>query len=254
MKLLSWNINGLRAVHGKGFADWMKAQRAEAVCLQEIKVHPDQLDEAVRHPKGYHAFWHPAEKRGYSGVAIFTKREPLSVRVGLGHADIDREGRVLIAEFPEYLLVSAYFPNSQRDHARLDYKLDFCGRMLRWMNTQRRAGKNVVLCGDYNIAHREIDLRNPRENKNNAGFLPAERAWMDKLVAAGYIDTFRHFEPGPGHYTWWSYRPTVRERNIGWRLDYFFVNEELRDRLKRAWIQCDVLGSDHCPVALEVKS
>jgi exodeoxyribonuclease-3 len=253
MKLLSWNVNGIRSVSGKGFADWFREQKPDVVCLQEIKALPEQLEESLRNPAGYHSYWHPAEKKGYSGVAIYSKREPDRVRVGLGIPEIDREGRVLIADFPQVTVISTYFPNSQRDHARLSHKLSFCASMQSFLDAEVAAGRNILICGDFNIAHKEIDLRNPKENRNNAGFLPEERAWMDSFTASGYVDTFRRFNQEPGHYTWWSYRPTIRERNIGWRLDYFFCNEALSPRLKSVRHQNEVLGSDHCPVELKLK-
>ncbi len=253
MKLASWNVNGIRAAQRNGFLDWFAKEAADVVCVQEIKALPEQLEEPMLHPGGYHAFWHPAEKKGYSGVATFSKREPLDVRYGIGNEEFDREGRVLILEYPDFLSVNAYFPNSQRDHARLDYKLRFCAAMMRFLNKNVRAGKNVLLCGDFNIAHQEIDLKNPKTNKDTAGFLPEERAWMTRLLKAGYIDTFRHFCEEPDHYTWWSYRPTVRERNIGWRIDYFVTNPEFQHQLKAMHHRPKVRGSDHCPIVLELK-
>lgn len=252
MKLRSWNVNGIRAAGRSGFARWFEDQSADVVCVQEIKATPEQLEEELRHPAGYSSFWHPAEKPGYSGVAIFSKREPTAVRTGIGFPEIDREGRVLSADFGDVTVVNAYFPNSQRDHARLGYKLEFCEKMHAFLESLRDQGRQVVLCGDFNIAHEEIDLKNPKSNVKNAGFLPEERAWMAQLVKNGWVDSFRHFTPEGGHYTWWSYRPGVRERNIGWRLDYFCVNQEMKDRLKRAAHQPDVKGSDHCPVVLDL--
>ena len=213
MKLLSWNVNGIRAAHTKGFLKWFEAQQADVICLQETKAQLEQLDQSLHHPLGYHSFWHSAQKPGYSGVAIYSKSEPLSVTNGIGDASIDSEGRVLVAEYPKFTLINAYFPNSQREHTRLDYKLAFCNRMLQFCEGLRAAGKTVILCGDFNIAHREIDLKNPKSNENNAGFLPEERAWMDQFLAAGYVDSFRHFCKDPNHYTWWSYRPGVRQKN-----------------------------------------
>ena len=253
MKLTSWNVNGLRAAYRNGFLDWFEAQRFDIVCLQETKIQEDQLTEEMLRPLGYHSVLNPAQKKGYSGVATYSRRKPLSVRKGLGNREFDREGRVLISEYRGFVLINAYFPNSQRDHARLDFKLRFCRSMLRLMNKLRASGKNLIVCGDFNIAHKEIDLRNPKENVDNAGFLPEERAWFDRIIRDGYVDAFRHFCEEPGHYTWWSYRSGVRERNIGWRIDYFVVNPELKGRLKRAYHQTDVLGSDHCPIALELR-
>lgn len=253
MKLASWNVNGIRAAHAKGFGKWFDGLGADVVCIQETKALPEQLEEALRNPRRYHGFWHSAEKKGYSGVATFSKQEPLKVQHGLGDNAFDSEGRVLIAEYPSVTVINAYFPNSQRDHARLDYKLAFCDRMLKECKARVKKGQNVVVCGDFNIAHQEIDLANPKSNKDNAGFLPEERAWMTKFLASGFRDTFRHFEPGGGHYTWWSQRPGVREKNIGWRLDLFVASESLADRLKAAAHQPKVKGSDHCPVVLDLK-
>lgn len=253
MKLVSWNVNGIRAAGRIHFGKWFEDEKADIVCVQETKANPEQLTEELLHPCGYHSYWHSAQKAGYSGVAIYSKKEPLRVQMGIGHPEIDLEGRVLLAEYPGFVLLNAYFPNSQRDHARLDYKLSFCAKMLEFCENLRAQGKQVVLCGDFNIAHREIDLKNPKTNKDNAGFLPEERAWMDQFLSAGYVDTFRNFNPDPGHYTWWSYRPGVREKNIGWRIDYFVVNQEMKDQLKQALHQPSVKGSDHCPVVLQLK-
>ncbi len=253
MKLISWNVNGVRAVAQKGFMSWFEAQEADIVCLQETKATEQQLDLFLKHPAGYGSHWHSAEKAGYSGTAIYTRREPQEVIHGLGIPEFDSEGRVLQMDFGDFRLINAYFPNSQREHTRLGYKVAFCKAMLEHTESLRGKGKHVVLCGDFNIAHREIDLRNPKENMNNAGFLPEERAWLDQFERAGYVDTFRRFTKDPGHYTWWSYRPGVRARNIGWRLDYFWVNEEFGDRLVSARHQPEVMGSDHCPVVLELR-
>ena len=252
MKIASWNVNGIRSIHGKGLLKWMEDLGADIVCLQEVKARSEQCDDELRHPLRYHGSWHSAEKAGYSGVATFSRREPLSVREGIACPDVDREGRVLTLEYPDFWMVNAYFPNSQRDHARLDYKLRFCRDILAYLDRLAEK-KHVVVCGDFNIAHKEIDLRNPKQNLNNAGFLPGERQWMDELVTKGFVDAFRVFEKGGGHYTWWSYRPGVRQKNIGWRLDYFFVDPGLRDRLRKVSHQCEVPGSDHCPILLELK-
>ena len=253
MKMLSWNVNGLRACGKGGFLKWFAAEKADIVCLQEIKARPDQLESAYQNPLKYHAFWNPAEKPGYSGTAVFCKREPLSVQMGLGDPEADSEGRVMVLKFPQFTLINAYFPNSQRDHARLPFKLAFCKKFLKLARTLRERGENLVLCADWNIAHLEIDLRNPKTNKKNAGFLPEERAWMDSFIAAGYTDAFRQFQPDGGHYTWWSYRPGVRAKNVGWRLDYFKVNGEFKDRLKSAYHRSKIFGSDHCPVGIELR-
>jgi len=253
MKLRCWNVNGIRAAHKKGFLEWFEEQAADVVCLQETKTQPDQVPEELQHPLKYASTWHSAEKKGYSSVATYSKKEPLSIQLGMGIPEFDREGRVLVTEFPKVTVVNAYFPNSQREGARLDYKLRFCEAMHAFMDELSAKGKHVVLCGDYNIAHTAIDLANPKTNGKNAGYLPEERAWMDTFLGAGYIDTFRHFCEDPHHYTWWSYRGDVRARNIGWRIDYFGVNPELIDRVKHAGIQAEVMGSDHCPISLDLK-
>lgn len=253
MKIFSWNVNGLRAVQKKGFLDFFESSKADFFCLQEIKVQEDQLSEELLHPLKYHSVWSPAEKKGYSGVAIYSKREPVEVYRGLGVEEFDSEGRVLGVEYKDFILISAYFPNSQRDHARLDYKLRFCQKMYRFLNRLKKKGKNIILCGDYNIAHKEIDLKNPKTNQKNAGFLPEEREWMSHFLKSGYFDGLRHFSDEPEQYTWWSYRPGVRERNIGWRLDYFCSNDEFSDRYKGVRHLPEVMGSDHCPIELVLK-
>jgi exodeoxyribonuclease-3 len=252
LKFASWNVNGVRSCARYGFLKWFEDHGGDAICLQEIKVKPDQLPPELLNPHKYHSFWHPAEKPGYSGVAIFTKKEPLDVRYGMGVKNIDKEGRVLAVEFKNHIVISSYFPNSQRDHARLGFKLKFCDAFFKFCEEEKARGKTIVICGDLNIAHNEIDLRNPKSNKKNAGFLPEERAWMTKFLSAGYTDTFRHFTPDPDHYTWWSYRPGIRERNVGWRLDYFLTDSDSKKRLKASRHFTHVLGSDHCPVGLEI--
>ncbi len=253
MKILSWNVNGIRACQQHGFLDWFAKQDADIVCIQETKAQLEQLEDELARPLGYHAHWHAAAKRGYSGVATFSRRRPRRVEPGIGIASFDREGRVLAVEFPGFVLLNAYFPNTQHNHARLSYKLRFLRAMRRRMDQIRASGRNVIVCGDYNIAHREIDLANPKSNRDNAGFLPQERSWLERTTRAGYIDCFRHFCSEPGHYTWWSYRAGVRERNVGWRIDHFLVNPELRRRLRSATHQIDVLGSDHCPIELQLR-
>lgn len=253
MKLVSWNVNGIRACAKGGFLKWFENEKADIICVQEIKATPDQLEDNLKNPLKYHAIWNPAEKPGYSGTAIFSKKEPLSVQLGLGDSQFDSEGRVMIVKYPKFTLMNSYFPNSQREHARLPYKLAFCKKFLKTAEDLRKKGENVIMCADWNIAHQEIDLKNPKTNKKNAGFLPEERAWMDEMIKKGYVDAFRQFEKGGDHYTWWSYRPGVREKNVGWRLDYFMANEEFKDRLKNSYHRNEVYGSDHCPVVLELK-
>ncbi|MBO4729300.1 MAG: exodeoxyribonuclease III [Spirochaetaceae bacterium] len=253
MKIISWNVNGIRAVEKKGFIEWLLDSGADVVCVQETKANPRQLSPELLAPGGvYKSYFSSAKKAGYSGTAIFSKTEPDSVEL-MGDERFDDEGRVTIAKFGKLAVISAYFPNSQDAGARLDYKLAFCDAMLKKCDELVAQGFNIVLCGDYNIAHKPIDLANPKANEGNAGYLPEERAWMDKFTAAGYVDTFRHFCAEPKQYTWWSYRFHAREKNIGWRIDYQCVNPSFIDSVKSSVILCDVLGSDHCPIAVEVE-
>ena len=249
--ILSWNVNGYRAVAQKGFLDWLKAAGPDILCIQELRVHPGELEMALLEPCGYKAWWNPAKKKGYSGTATFSRRVPVSTGV-MGIAEFDDEGRVQVVEYPEFTIVNAYFPNSQQERARLDYKLRFCKEITAFCDNLRSQGRNVVLCGDYNIAHTEIDLARPKDNDDSPGYYPEERAAMTEFLGAGYCDTFRHFVKEGGHYSWWSYRGGARQRNVGWRIDYHCVNEEFLPRVKRAWILPDVMGSDHCPVGIEV--
>ena len=252
MKLISWNVNGVRAVQKKGFQEWFRGHGADVVCLQETKVHKEQLDETVTHLKGYESYWCSGEKKGYSGVATYSRQKPLAIKYGFGVSEFDREGRVLITTFPEFDLYNIYFPNGKRDQLRLDYKLGFYEAILDHWQQERKKGKSLVICGDYNTAHHEIDLARPKDNENISGFLRIERDWMDKIAGLGYVDTFRMFNQQPGHYSWWDQLTRARERNTGWRIDYFFVTEDLRKRVTNAWISPEVMGSDHCPVGLEI--
>lgn len=264
MKIISWNVNGIRAVEKKGFVDWLLSTEADVICIQETKANAGQLSPQLLNPaditKGlsYKSYFYSAKRPGYSGTAIYCKNEPDSIE-NLGDPRFDDEGRVTIAKFGTTAVISAYFPNSQDDkenpkcpHPRLDYKLQFNEAIHKKCDELVAAGFNVVLCGDYNVCHKEIDIANPKTNVTHAGFLPEERAWMDQFINAGYIDTFRHFNKEPNQYTWWSYRFQARERNIGWRLDYQCVNPSFLPKLKSAGIMKDVLGSDHCPVVLEI--
>lgn len=253
MKILCWNVNGVRSVGRKGFFDWLLRESPEVLCLQEVKCQTHQLEESYLAPLGYQSAWHCAQKLGYSGVAVYFKvnHPPKNIREGIGNPKIDFEGRVLILEYENFTLINAYFPNSQPDHARLGFKLEFCQVFLNYCQGLIKAGHNLIICGDFNIAHEEIDLANPKTNVETAGFLPEERAWMTKFLNKGYVDVFRHRHLGEtGHYTWWSYRPGVRKRNIGWRIDYFVVNEAFLSKVKDCVIMPDVMGSDHCPVEL----
>ena len=252
MKLISWNVNGIRACLQKGFIDYLKKEQPDVLCVQEIKAYIGDLTEEILHPAGYYSVWSPAKRRGYSGVAAFFKEKPINMGAGFGIEKYDIEGRVVWAEFENFILFNVYFPNGQKDDERLKYKLDFYKDFFSHVNKIKESGKNVIICGDYNTAHKEIDLANPKANESYSGFLPVERAWMDKIISFGYVDTFRHFNHESGQYSWWTYRFGARNRNIGWRIDYFFVNKEFLSKVKQAFIQKDILGSDHCPVGIEI--
>ena len=250
LKFISWNVNGIRAVLKKGLLDFLENENADFICLQEVKACSDQLDETFH---GYHQYWNSAEKKGYSGTLILTKHPPLSVQNGIGIPKHDREGRVVALEYPSWYLVNVYTPNAKRELERLPYRskewdpdfLNFC------KNLEKK--KPVIFCGDLNVAHKEIDLARPKQNTKNAGFTAEERMGFDNLVKSGFIDTFREFEQGGDQYTWWSYRAGARERNVGWRIDYFCISKSLQTKLKSAGIKPNVMGSDHCPIYLELK-
>ncbi|GAB4345289.1 MAG: hypothetical protein Kow0089_22300 [Desulfobulbaceae bacterium] len=248
-KLVSWNVNGLRAALQKGFLDAFHELDADVFALQEIKALPDQLPGEVRSMDGYLSYWYPAGKKGYSGTAVYTRQEPLNVIYGLDDHSFDSEGRALTLEFEDFFLVNAYFPNAQPGLKRLDFKLAF-NRAIRAFLDRLADSKSVVLCGDLNVAHKPIDLANPKSNEKNPGYSPEERAWMDEMTGAGYVDTFRKFNREPGQYTWWSYRFNARAKNIGWRIDYFLVDPASEERVVGAAIHDDITGSDHCPVSL----
>lgn len=249
MKLISWNVNGLRACVGKGFYESLAALDADVVCLQETKLQAGQIDLAL---EGYETYWNYADKKGYSGTAIFTRRHPLSVTYGLGIDLHDHEGRIITAEYENFYLVTAYVPNSQDGLRRLDYRQQW-DKDLRAYLKGLETKKPVVLCGDLNVAHREIDLKNPKSNRKNAGFTDEEREGFQQLLDAGFVDTFRHFYPDQTDiYSWWSYRFRAREKNAGWRIDYFVVSEALRPQLVSAAIHTDIYGSDHCPVEVVI--
>ena len=252
MKLFSWNVNGVRAIEKKGFLDWLSSASPDVLCIQETKAKFEQLPDTLQNIDGYFSYWHSAEKLGYSGVATFSKKEPLHVQYGLGIDKYDKEGRVLITEFDNFLLYNIYFPNGQKDEIRLQYKLDFYDDLLEILDDQVASGNNVIVAGDWNTAHKEIDLANPKANANYSGFLPVERAQLDTYVNHGYVDSFRLFHDEPDRYSWWTYRFGARQRNIGWRIDYFFTNQEFADNISDADIHEDIMGSDHCPVSIEL--
>lgn len=252
MKLATWNVNGLRAVFKKGLCEWLESCQPDVVALQEVKCSEDQLDDALRSPVGYQGWFFPAARPGYSGVGVYARQQPLQVLYGLGEDEFDSEGRSMTLEFPDFYLVGAYFPNAQGEGRRLDYKIRFCEWMDVYLKRLRQRGKPVLLCGDVNIAHHDIDLANPKANKNQAGFLPEERAWMDRFLAQGYQDLFRQQHPEPEQYTWWSYLNQARKRNRGWRIDYFLASPEFSHPYECTHLT-EVLGSDHCPVELVLR-
>ena len=250
MKLISWNVNGIRACVGKGFLEFFKEADADIFCIQESKMQAGQLELDL---PGYHQYWNYAEKKGYSGTAIFTKRKPLSETYGMGIEEHDKEGRVITLEFEDFYIVTVYTPNSQNELARLDYRMTWEEAFLAYLK-KLEENKPVIVCGDMNVAHKEIDLKNPKTNRKNAGFTDEEREKFSILLENGFVDTFRHFYPEQeGIYSWWSYRFKAREKNAGWRIDYFLVSEMLKDKLKDAKILTEVFGSDHCPVELQIE-
>ncbi|MCR4440030.1 MAG: exodeoxyribonuclease III [bacterium] len=252
LRMLSWNVNGLRAILGKGFLDWLAREQPDVLCLQETKVGLHQLPEALKSLQGYHAFWVAGEKPGYSGVALLSKKAPLRVQAGFGVERFDKEGRTQVADYGDFVLYNVYFPNGKASAERLRYKMDFYEAFLAHVQDLLSAGRKVVVGGDVNTAHKEIDLARPKENEKVSGFLPEERAWVDRFLAAGFVDTFRLFTSEGGHYSWWDYKSRARERNVGWRIDYFFVSRNLVGQVRSAFILPEVMGSDHCPVGVEL--
>ena len=277
MKIISWNVNGIRAVEKKGFTDWLLNCGADVVCIQETKAHPSQLTQNILAPGSeenihfpipakesaspvkiedenalYKSYWSSAKKAGYSSTAIYSKKQPDKVEL-LGNSEFDDEGRVLSAYFGKTVIISAYFPNSQNQGSRLDYKLGFCNAIFEYLKKLVSDGFNIVLCGDYNLAHKAIDLANPKANEGNAGYLPEEREWMEFFTTNGFTDTFRKFCQEPKQYTWWSYRFHAREKDIGWRIDYQCVNNDFINKVKSSKILKDVMGSDHCPIEIEIQ-
>lgn len=249
MKCISWNVNGIRACVGKGFLDFFKEIDADIFCIQESKMQEGQLELDL---PGYYQYWNYAQRKGYSGTAIFTKQEPLSVQYGIGAEEHDKEGRVITLEYPDFYMITVYTPNSQNELKRLDYRMEWEDAFLAYLKNLEKT-KPVVVCGDMNVAHKEIDLKNPKTNRKNAGFTDEERGKMSALLDSGMIDTFRYFYPEQKDiYSWWSYRFHAREKNSGWRIDYFLVSEILKDRLQDAKIHTDIMGSDHCPVELDI--
>lgn len=253
-KVLCWNVNGIRAAVRNGLLEWLHRESPDILCLQETKASPGQLGREVTEPRGYHVYWNYPEKKGYSGVATFTREKPTRVEYGMGIPRFDAEGRVILAEYHEFTVLNVYFPNGKRDETRLQYKLDFYDALFDYVEPLRQQGQKLIICGDFNTAHKEIDLARPRANEKVSGFLPVERAWLDKLIRHGYVDVFRHFNHEPGQYTWWDLKSRARERNVGWRIDYFFVTESLLESVTEAFIMPDVMGSDHCPVGIRLRT
>jgi exodeoxyribonuclease-3 len=249
-KLISWNVNGIRAILKKGFLEWLKKEKPHILALQETKARQEQLDEKILNPDGYDTFWAKPDRPGYSGAAVFSKEKPISVSYGFGIKKFDIEGRVVMLEFEDFYLLNVYFPNGGMSNERLKYKLEFYGAFLKFIGILRKKGKTLVICGDFNTAHKEIDLARPKENEHISGFMPIERKWIDRFLEWGLVDTFRHFNKAAKNYTWWDYKSRARERNVGWRIDYFMIDKKSMPRVKNAFIMPKVMGSDHCPVGI----
>lgn len=252
MKLLSWNVNGLRAILKKGFLEWLNKESPDVICLQEIKVDEAQIPKELINLDGYNTFFCSAKRRGYSGTAIFSKKNPLKVDYGIGLKEQDDEGRTIVAHYENFSLINCYFPNSQSERKRLPFKLDFCKGIKAYCDDLIKNGQNIILCGDTNIAHKPIDLARPDDNEDSPGYYIEERNWMDSFLNDNYVDCFRHFCKEPAQYTWWSYRTKARDRNIGWRIDGHYVNKDFIKSIKESYILSDVMGSDHCPIGLTI--
>jgi exodeoxyribonuclease III len=250
LKIVSWNVNGIRAVKNKGFLAWFQDENPDTLCLQETKARPEQLEDDLKAPPGYHAYWNYPEKKGYAGVAVYTREKPQEVKYGIDGVTLDTEGRIIIAEYGAFTLMNVYFPNGGRGNTRVPYKMNFYDAFLDYADGLVKKGNKLVICGDVNTAHKEIDLARPKENVKNTGFLPEERAWMDKFTGHGYVDTFRQFHKEAQQYTFWDMKTGARARNVGWRIDYFFVSKNLLESVKDAFIESTVEGSDHCPIGI----
>ncbi len=250
MELISWNVNGVRAVERKGYWDWVYKNKADIICLQETKAWEEQLSEKIKNIPGFHSYFSKAERKGYSGVALYSRQEPIKVEYSFGDNSFDDEGRIIFARYPDFVLFNIYFPNGKASRERLRYKMDFYESFLGKVGKMKKNGEKIIICGDVNTAHKEIDLARPRENEKTSGFLPEEREWIDELLETGFIDTFRVFNQEGENYSWWDLKTRARERNVGWRIDYFIVSENLKNRLKDAYILPEVYGSDHCPIGL----
>jgi exodeoxyribonuclease-3 len=252
VRLVSWNVNGIRSAVRNGFWDWLEADAPDILCLQETRIDPGQLTERMHRPPSYHAHWHSAERKGYSGVATFCREAPLAARHGFGQPSFDVEGRVLITKHPGFVLLNAYFPSGQRGHERGAYKIEFYDALLDFCAGLQAQGQRLIVCGDFNTAHQPIDLARPKQNVKTSGFLPEEREALSRWLNQGFVDIFRHLHPNAEEYTWWTYRLDARARNIGWRIDYFLVTADLVSHVQEARILADVVGSDHCPIELRL--
>jgi exodeoxyribonuclease-3 len=254
MRILSWNVNGIRAASKKGFAEWLKKDNPDILCVQETKADESQVPEEIKNIKGYNSYFESSKgKKGYSGVALFLKKKPIEIKTGFGIKKFDVEGRIQIAGYRDFKLFNIYFPNGKSGPERLKYKMQFYDTFLKYVKKMKDNGEKIIICGDVNTAHKEIDLARPKENEDVSGFLPEERAWIDKFLAAGFIDTFRVFNKEPGNYSWWDLKSGARARNVGWRIDYFYISENLKKNLKDAFILTNITGSDHCPIGIEVQ-
>ncbi len=253
VRILSWNVNGIRAAYKKGILNWFSKEQPDILCIQETKAMKEQLPQDLLNVNGYTSYFSSAERKGYSGTATYTKVNPVKVANGIGIKKFDSEGRFLITEFDEFILFNIYFPNGKAKKERLQYKMDFYEAFLKYLQKLLKQDKKIVICGDVNTAHKEIDLARPKANEKISGFLPEEREWIDKLLETGFIDTLRVFNQKPEQYTWWDMMTRARDRNVGWRIDYFFISDNLNDNLKNAIILPEVMGSDHCPVGIELK-
>ncbi len=251
-RIVSWNVNGIRAAEGKGLYDWLQDFKPDIFCIQETKAQPEQLNDVFHKQGGYYSYFMSAERKGYAGTALYSRVKPESVD-NMGVEEFDSEGRTIVAHYEDFTLINCYFPNSQNEGIRLDFKLKYNRALHKLASSFADEGRNVIICGDYNVAHKPIDLTHPKANEKNAGYLPEEREWMDRFTESGWTDSFRHFHTEPEQYTWWSYRMKAREKNVGWRLDYFCVNESFMNQVEDSRIHQEVMGSDHCPIELILK-
>ncbi|MBL7128212.1 MAG: exodeoxyribonuclease III [Ignavibacteria bacterium] len=254
IRIYSWNVNGIRAAAKKGFVEWFKKSRGDIVCIQETKAQPEQIPAEIEKLKNFTSYWFSAERKGYSSVGLLSKIQPLEIKNGFGNPKFDCEGRVIFAEYEKFLLVNTYFPNGGRGPERVKYKLDFYDELFFLLQKNYSGKKGIIVTGDFNTAHNEIDLARPKENENNTGFLKEEREWIDNIINLGYVDIFRKFNENPGMYTYWDMVTRARTRNVGWRIDYFMVSEDLVPKVKAADIHTKVMGSDHCPISIDLEN